>query len=105
MPQPASRQTHVQRFGRQLAIQLGLLQYLAAGFQRRLHRLLGLVDAGAGGLARVGRHRTQAFQQLGELAAFAKISRFDLFQRRQIEAGLDRGKGVGNDFVWIAHER
>jgi hypothetical protein len=92
--QPASRQAHVQRFGRQLAIQFGLLQGVTAGFQRRLHRLLGFVDAGAGGLARVGRHRTQAFQQFGELAAFAQVTRLNLFQRRQIGAGLNRGKAA-----------
>ncbi len=98
-------QGHVQRFGRQLAIQLGLLQGVAAGFQCRLDRLLGLVDAGASGLAFLGGHAAQALQQFGQLATLAEVAGLDLLQRRQVGADIDRIEGVGNDFVWIAHER
>ena len=78
--QPASRQAHVQGFSRQLAIQFSLLQRVALRFQGGLNRLLGFIDARTGRFALVGRHRTQAFQQLGQLTALAQIHGLHLLQ-------------------------
>ena len=102
-PRPGKR--HIQRLGRQLAIQFGLLQRIAAGLEHRFHRLLGFVDTRAGGFAFVSGHRAQAFEEFGQLTAFAQIRCLDLLQRLQVGTGLNSSKGVSNDFVGIAHGR
>ncbi len=73
--QAATRQSppwqgDIQRFSRQLTIQFSLLQRVTPLFQCGFNGLLGFVNAGAGRFALLGRHRAQAFQQFGQLAAF-----------------------------------
>ena len=76
----APRQRHVQRLRRQLGIQCTLLDGIALRIQRGFDLLFDLVDARTGCRALFGGKFAQAFQQAGQAAFLAEITRLGIFQ-------------------------
>ena len=76
----ATGQRHIERFGLQLRIELGISQRLTARSQRCFDLLLGGIDRRAAGLFVVRRQRRQRFQLIGEATGFAQVTRFRVFQ-------------------------
>jgi hypothetical protein len=92
---PGSRtrpgQRDVQRLGLQLRFEFGVGQRLAPLGQRRLDRLLGLVDGGAARLLLLDGERGQALHQLGDAAGLADVLRLGVFQVGRAWARLREG--------------
>src|SRR5574340_767862 len=78
--QAAPGQGHIQRFRRQLLLQLVLLQRIAALLQGGFDALLDLVDARACGRTFFRRQLAQAFEQGREAALLAQVFCLDLLQ-------------------------
>ena len=80
LPALAARQRNVERFGLQLAFEVGVGQRLAARGQRCLDGLLGHVDGGAAGFLLVDAELRQPFHQRGHVAGLAQEARLGVLQ-------------------------
>jgi hypothetical protein len=98
VPRWRPRQGHVQRFGLQLALQLGFGQCVAALVQRGLDRLLGHVDGGAPGLLFFHAEGGHALHQLGHAAALAQVLGLGVFQ-------VGGGGGLRKQLARRLHQR
>jgi hypothetical protein len=92
-------QGHVQRFGRELAVEFGRFQRSLAGGDRARDALPQAVDGRARGQPLLGRHLAQALQQRGDHALLAERGDTLRLQRRQVRRRVDaRQKLFGVDF-------
>jgi len=97
----ASRQGHVQRLRRQLPVQFGGLNGIAARAQEGFDLILGLIDAGTSGLALLGGQRAQALHLLSDDAALAQVTGLDLVENGQAAGGGELLFGILENFVEI----
>jgi hypothetical protein len=103
----ATRQCHIQGFGFELRLQLGVGQRLAAIGQRSLDRLLGEVDGGAAGFLVFHAQSSHALHQLSDATGFTQKQGFGVFEvsrcqclHKTLAGGFDQGvqlvHGVGD---------
>ncbi|MNE36813.1 hypothetical protein D3C80_1306420 [compost metagenome] len=99
----ATRQGHVDAFGRQLGCQRGGLEVGLARIEGILNAGLGGIDQGARLRALIGRELAQGLHELGQLALLAKVMNPELLQGIHI-FGVSHGlQGLGDQRIQVFH--
>ena len=96
-------QGHVQGFGLELGLQLGVSQSGAAFLQSGFNGLLGHVDSRALGFFLVHGQRGQALHELGDAPRFAQVLGFGVFQIRRCLGFLKSRARLADHVVECVH--